>query len=126
MAFRGPVDALLSFGELALSEAGTELPNTLDLNVAQTERMSVKVQVAEAAAGGTSVTVTLKGSDNGSSFTTIGAAKTVALAGLTEGAEIALPIPDGLNNRYLKVEVTKSGTFTKGKLTGYIDTYLGL
>lgn len=125
MAMMGPVDALLCFGECALKDAAA-LPNTLDLNKAQTERMRVEVQVEEAAAGGTSIALKLEGSNDNSEFVTVGAALTVTTAEMTAGATFSLPIPDGKNYRYYKVTCAKTGSFTAGKLTAYIDPYMGI
>lgn len=125
MGMINPVDALLSFGEAAYSANPAALPNVIDVNAAQTERMKAEVQCTVDFAGGTSIALKLQGSDNNSDFTEV-AGKTIALAALKAGANFTLPIPDGVNYRYYKVTFAETGTFTAGKLTGYLDTYLGI
>lgn len=125
MGMINPVDKKLSFGEAVLKDASA-CPDTLSLNNAQTERMKVEVSCTEDAAGGTSIALQLEGSDNGTSFAPIGGAQTVVLASLKEGNTFTLPIPDGVNKKFLKVTCAKTGTFTAGKIAAYLDTYLGI
>lgn len=122
MAMINPADALLSFG--AIDYDDTAFPNVIDLNEGQTERMKVEVQVTEDFTGGTSIAFVLKGSDDDSTYVTIGTV-TVALADLVTGNVATIPIPDGVNYRYLKIANTITGTFTGGAATAYLDTYLG-
>lgn len=124
MGMINPVDKLLSFGEASYSDAAC--PNTLDLNAAQTERMKVEVAIEEAYTGGTNVTFKLQGSDNNSTWKDVSTSGAVVTADLTEGARISLPIPDGMNFRYLKVTIAATGSYTKGKAAAYLDTYLGI
>lgn len=114
-------DARLHFGEAALSSA-TELPNVIDLDRTTAGGLFAAVSVPEAAAGGTSVAVTLKGSADGSTYTDIGSV-TVATADLDGTKTFSVGIPRENRSRYLKVALSKTGTFTAGKVDAYIDTY---
>lgn len=125
MGMINPVDAKLSFGSGTYS---TACENVLSLNKAQTERMKVEVIVTTAMAAGTNDTFTFKvqGSDDGSSFSDIAVTDAIAKSTLTAGANVSIPIPDGVNKKFLKVTSSCSGTATAGAYKAYLDTYLGI
>ena len=124
MGMINPVDAKLSFGAGKYSDGAC--PDTLSLNMAQTERMKVEAVVTSAFAGGTSIALKLQGSDDGTTFEDVASAGSIVTAELTKGASFTLPIPDGVNKKFLKVTFAATGTFTAGELEAYLDTYLGI
>jgi hypothetical protein len=117
-------DRLNSFGKATLS-SDTAFPDIIDLAGSDVSRMTVDLKMAgTAAAGGTSVTLSVLGS-NDSSFTTsetLGT-KTVALADINKGTGRVAISPN--RYRYLKVTFTKSGTFTAGAVEALLNSYLG-
>ena len=118
-------DARLAFGEAAVATA-TELPNVINLDKTTAGGLFVSAQVTEAGAGGTSLALEVKGSPDGTTYATIAASPAVPVAGLTNGKCVTVGIPREDTSRYLKVALAKTGTFTAGKVSAYIDTYTGV
>lgn len=118
-------DAALSFGEGALASA-TALENVLELGAADPARMAVNVIVKEAAVGGTSVVFNVQGSNNNTDYATVAQSMAVTTANLKAGANIAVPVPQGWNYKFMKVTLTKSGSFTGGKVEAALDVYQGV
>ncbi|MDR3191620.1 MAG: hypothetical protein LBT87_00990 [Treponema sp.] len=115
-------DKLHDFGDAALA-TDTAFPNVLDLKDTGIERMTVDVRVLTAAAGGTSVAISVQGAPNPSgTFETIVTGRTIALADLK--GVYQLPIPP-TRHKALKVAITKAGTFTAGVLNAQLNTYIG-
>ena len=119
------MDALEDFGTLTLS-SGTEFTNVLEKDSADIKRMRVVAEVTTAAEGGTSVTLTLFGSDDNSTFVELESTPAIALASLTKGATFSIGVPDNASYKYYKVVATKSGTFTAGVMAAQLDTYMGV
>jgi hypothetical protein len=117
-------DKLNSFGKADLASASA-FPNIIDLAGSDISRMTVDLKMAgTAAAGGTSVTLSLLGSNDSAFATseTLGT-KTVTLADINKGAGKAAVNPNGY--RYVKVTFSKSGTFTAGVVEALVNPYLG-
>lgn len=121
----GRMDALENFGNAILATA-TEFSNVIQKDKGDIRRMRVVAQVTTAAAGGTSVTLTLKGSNDNTSYTELASTPAIVTAKLTKGATFDMGIPETANFKYYKVAITKSGTFTAGEMSAQIDTYMGV
>jgi hypothetical protein len=118
-------DKLNSFGQVDLSGSDTEFPETLDLEDADISRMTVDIKTAgTVAAGGTGITVSVAGSNDSAFGTseTLGS-RTVALADINKGTAKIAVSPN--RYRYVKVTITKSGTFTAGVVEAFVNSYLG-
>ncbi|MDR1306021.1 MAG: hypothetical protein LBK74_00415 [Treponema sp.] len=117
-------DALNSFGSATLA-SDTAFPDTIDLGDADISRMTVDIKCPAAdAAGGTSIAVSVAGSNDSAFATTetIGS-RTLTLAAVNKSdARIAI---NPNRYRYVKVTFTKTGTFTAGTVQAFINTYLG-
>jgi hypothetical protein len=117
-------DKSLDFGDLSLSGAGTAFPNILDLGETSVNRMTVDILAGDAA-GGTSLAVTVQGTDDISGtpvWADVGK-NTITLAGLTAGKGSVAVSPNAF--RYLQVAVAKTGTFTAGTARAQLNTYVG-
>lgn len=115
-------DAALSFGKAALASA-TAFPDELFLDKADPARMAVHVTI-EGAAGGTSIAFKIQGKNEGGTYTDVSTTPAVALADLNKGVDI--PVPQGWNYQYMKVTMTKSGSFTAGEALAALDVYQGV
>lgn len=102
--------------------------NTVDLGPIATgykrrvglgEKIPVVVQVIEAFAGATSLTVAVQESDApGSGFTDIATSVAVPVASLKPGYRFEIDvIPRNQSKRYLRLNYTVDGTATAGKVT---------
>jgi hypothetical protein len=116
-------DRLNSFGKAALASVAA-FPDTIDLAGSDVSRMTVDLKTVSAAAGGTSITVSIVGSDDSafSSTETLGS-KTLTLANINAGGTRIAVSPNKC--RYIKVTFTKSGTFTAGTMEALLNSYLG-
>lgn len=119
-------DTNLWFGEAAASNGN--FAQTVKIGKSQPDRMHVRFIVTEACTGGTSLTFKLQGKKGTGSFTDIAGAVSPAItaAKLTKGAEVVVEIPEGVDAEELKAVATASGSFSAGKVEGWIDTYLGI
>ena len=83
----------------------------------------IYVTVGTALAGGTSLVVSVEEADN-EAFTTnkrtVATFRSIALADLTAGAELANLVLSGTYKRYLRVVVTPTGTFTAGGINAAV------
>lgn len=123
----GPLDALLDFGEITLGSAGTNaFSNIIDLGSTNADSLECVVNVEADGVGGTNFQLAVQGSANGSSsWTTIEAGEVAALAKIKQGAIFRVGIPRDNGYRYLRLAAVTTGTFTGGKLHGWLDTYTG-
>jgi hypothetical protein len=118
-------DQLNSFGQIDLSAAVTVFPDSLDLAGADIGRMTVDVKIAGAApAGGTSLTLAVQGS-NDSTFTAneVIGQRVIPLAALAAGKGSVAVSPN--RYRYVRVTITKTGTFTAGLIEALVNSYEG-
>jgi hypothetical protein len=118
-------DKLNSFGTLDLSGSGTAFPNVLNLGDARIGRMTVDLKLAGAApAGGTSLTVTVQGSavEAFTASEVIGT-RVIPLTDLAAGKGRVAVNPNGYP--YVRVTVTKTGTFTAGAIEALVNSYEG-
>ena len=121
-------DANLNFDtNLAVTATATST-NTIDLGVARdmgnVSHLDVSCLVTTTFAGGTSLQVTVQGSPDNSTWTTLASGEAVPVASLVQGAQIAnfsgIPSVDpvgGAPNRYLRLQYVVVGTMTAGALT---------
>ncbi len=124
-------DANLNFDtNLAVTVTATST-NTIDLGVARdmgnTDNLVVSTLVATTFAGGTSLQVTVEGSPDNSTWTTLASGEAVPVASLVQGAQIAnlsgIPSVDPVNGapaRYLRLQYVVVGTMTAGALSSDI------
>jgi hypothetical protein len=119
------LDKLNSFGQVNLSGAGTAFPDTLNLDGAEIGRMTVDIKVAGATpAGGTGITATVQGSnDEAFGTSTVLGQRVITLADLTTGKGKIAISPSRF--QYVRVTLTKSGTFTAGLVEAYVNSYEG-
>ncbi|MCQ2397950.1 MAG: hypothetical protein MJ052_01435 [Sphaerochaetaceae bacterium] len=115
-----PKDFMASFGEL---KDGV-FENVLNINKADVSRMTVKIQVAEECNASGNVTFKLSGSDDNIDYSVIAVTPAIDGSKLTVGANFSIAIPDSYEAKYLKLEAT--GSVSGGKITGAIDTYMGV
>ena len=133
-------DMMLTFGEIAVSAAGTKTFGTTaaatDGVIVATEKtslegMAVVINVKEAAAGGTQKFELL--AKSGDSWVTIAATEALATTALAKNTAVMLPIPRGHagNNgvdadiQYKLQVVSGTGT-TAGTFYAYVDTHMGV
>lgn len=114
-------DNLISIDNAALSGTITPVavPLTSFLKPGREEPVAICVRCTEAAAGGTSVDIKLQHCDtaSGTYADVPGSSATVLLAAMTKGANVYLRwLPKGVAKPWIKVVVTKTGTFTAGKI----------
>lgn len=136
----GRQDVMLNFGATNTMSAATTYPcgysaaatdgTRLDLGNTDLEGMSVIFHVEEAITGTGTVKATFKVSvsnDNGANWDEIAASPAIAAAQLTAAKEFAVSIPRGhVQGNLMKAEVTTAGTtITGGKVSAYVDTYIG-
>lgn len=124
-------DANLNFDtNLAVTATATST-NTIDLGVARdmgnTDNLVVSTLVGTTFAGGTSLQVTVEGSPDNSTWTTLASGEVVPVASLVQGAQIAnlsgLPSVDPVDGapvRYLRLNYVVVGTMTAGALSSDI------
>lgn len=136
-AHLGRADEMLKFGATnAITSAGTYPCGytaaatdgvRLDLGNTDLEGMSVIFHCEEDFAGGTNCTFKVSVSnDNGSSWTEIASSPAIVTAKLKANMEFAVAIPRGhAQGNLMKAEAVSTGTFTKGKVSAYVDTYIG-
>ena len=106
------VDFLSMFSnEQTLSGASVDSTKTIDLKKAGLSENGGWIYVRNVGAVTGLSTVTLKGSDNNSTFANL---VTVTVTDLTDGGGVNLPLPQGLP-RYLKM--VYAGTFMSGKVS---------
>ena len=113
-------DADLDFGTFTLASS-TVFENVLDLGESEADHFGVNFAITTAAAGGTSWTPKLQGSSDGSTWAdlVVGAAQTSTAAG--EGITLYFPRESGV--RYVRPNITKSGTYTAGVVSAAVDAY---
>lgn len=85
----------------------------------------IVVKVEQAFVGNTALTVELQGSDNNSTFTTVGTTGAVPVAQLAAGAEFGmLGFPVKASYRYWRLNYVVAGTATAGRVTaGFADGF---
>lgn len=123
-------DIQLDFGASAdlVKDTAKDFENKLKLGNTSAAGMAVAINTTTALAGTGTVTATfvLKGSDDDISYSAIVSSPAVASTSLGEGMGISLAIPRDCKKKYLKLEVTATGTtVTGGKFSAFIDTYVG-
>lgn len=126
----GQYDERLSFGERELSSGAGALPNVLVAPIPDYLKGTVDVRCIEAASGGTSITATLEGSNDGSTWKEVVKGSSIPAADLTmEGGKKplqTLTIPEEYEYTHLRLNITTSGSFTAGKVNAYVNTYRGV
>lgn len=123
-------DSNLSFDVAAALTATAVSTNVIDLgakrDLGPTEPLTVSTIVNTTFTGGTSLQVTLQGSPDNSTWTTLLSGGTVLLASLIEGAQIAnfdmasVDPVGGAPYRYLRLDYIIVGTMTAGTVTSDI------
>jgi len=126
-------DAALSFGQLA-TIATANFPDVLNLGKAagssdyypgkeftSADRLTVDI-FSDTPAGGTSLTVTVQGSADGSTGWTDVGKNTFTLAELKDGVCKVAISPNAF--KFLRVAAAATGTFT-GSAQAYLNTYQG-
>ena len=126
-------DQALSFGKQSPITSG-QFPDILNLGMeggesghypgkkfTNADRLTVDI-CCDAPAGGTSVTVTVQGSADGSSNWTDVGKNTFTLEQLKAGPGQTAVSPNGF--QYLRVSVAATGTFT-GSAQAFLNTYAG-
>lgn len=119
------LDALLRLSDGQAITATAASTNSIDAgrDIGAGRPLYLVVNVTEEFAGGTSLTVALQDSADGTTFASVVSHAAVLLADLTLGKQIVIGLPPGLR-RYLRANYTASGTFTAGKVTAHItDEY---
>lgn len=124
MSMKNFPDAELTFGEASLATGA--FAKEIEIGKSQPGRMHVRFFITESAAGGTNVTFKLQGKTGSGSYADIAVSPAIATANLKEGAEVVVEIPESFTGDHLKAVATPSGSFSAGKVEGWIDTYLGL
>ena len=120
------LDKALSFGAVTLGSAGTDpCADVLKIGKADPARMAVNFIVETAAAGGTSVTLLVQGSNDNSNWTTVAQSPVIAEASLVANANFDVHIPQSWNYTYMRAAVTGVGTHTAGKIRAAMDVYQG-
>jgi hypothetical protein len=109
-------DSSLDFGDIT---AAGDFPHTLNLGKTDADRKKVDIQASADITGGP-VTVTVKGSDTGTSLWVDVGVNTITLEALKSGKASVTVSPN--SKKYLKV--TAAGTFT-GTLGAVLNTYIG-
>ncbi len=124
-------DSLLNFDTATAITVTAASTNTIDLGTARdlsgTINLTVSALVTTTFAGGTSLQVTVQGSPDNSTWTTLASGEAVPVASLVQGAQIAnfggipsvSPV-DGAPNRYLRLDYIVVGTMTAGAVTSDI------
>jgi len=131
-------DKLLSFGKLAAlpaTGANADFPDDLNLGKAagstdsypgkaftNADRLTVDV-CCDTPAGGTSITVVIKGSADGAAFATEVGKNTFTLDDLKAGPCKTAISPNKF--QYLRVNVAAAGTFTGKGAEAFLNTYAG-
>lgn len=132
-------DKYLEFGATNTMSAATTYPcgysasatdgTFLDLGKGDLEGMSIIFHVDAAVTGTGTVTATFKVavSDDKSTWTEVAASPAIGSANLTADKEFAVAIPRGsAKGKYMKATVTTAGTtITAGKVSAYVDAYIG-
>lgn len=122
----GTPDAKLDFGTIDLSGSATAFSNILDLDKTTAGGLFVGLHVTTAGAGGTSAAITVSGSTDGTNYADVASVTaTLASGDLALGKNLSIGIPRENKSRYLKLTVSKTGTFTAGVIGAYLDTYTG-
>jgi hypothetical protein len=126
-------DSSLDFGSIDLNGTVVVFPNVLNLGPAanglpnlggtDVDRKKVDILASTLTAGGTSVTVTVQGSANGTSGWVSVGVNTITLADLVAGKGSVAVSPNSF--QYLQVTIAKSGTFTAGTIAAQLNTYVG-
>lgn len=100
----------------------TAVPLTSLLKPGREEPIPVHIIVAEDATGGTSITVGFSQSDSETgTFNAVGPTWTVALAKLKKGTVVGPRwLPREVEKKWVKITVSRTGTFTGGKIFGAI------
>lgn len=105
--------------------AGATDGTYLDLGNTDLEGMSV-IFHCDTDFDGTNATFKVSVSDDKSTWKEIAASPAIVAANLKEGKEYAVAIPRGHEQgQFMKATVTTTGTATKGKVSAYVDTYIG-
>lgn len=98
----------------------------LDIGESDLEGMSVIFHVEVATSGVTNATFKVFVSNDKSSWTEVAASPAIAGAQLTADKEFAVAIPRGAAvGRYVKAAVTTTGSGSDGKVSAYVDSYIG-
>jgi hypothetical protein len=116
----GPKDeATISLDGVTIPSDDTTEGSTLDFGAAKAGRMPFRAVVNfTGAAGGTSATFAVQGSDNGSSWSTIYSSAT-SIVTANMGLHTAA-IGGDVTYRYYRINVTGVGTFTAGTVDAWI------
>lgn len=126
----GQYDERLSFGEYELKSGSGQLPNVLVAPIPDYLAGTVDIRCKEAAVGGTSIVVTLQGSNDGASWLNVVSGSSIPIADLVlEAGKKALQtitIPEEYGYTHLRLSVATTGTFTAGKVDAYVNTYRGV
>ena len=125
----GATNAMAASGTYPCGYAADHTDGTyLDLGDTDLEGMSVIFHV-DTALTGTGAKATFKVSvsnDNGSNWTEIAASPEIVAANLTVDKEYAVVIPRGhVQGNLMKATVVAAGTVATGKVSAYVDTYVG-
>lgn len=130
-------DEMLKFGATAAITSAKTYPcgvsaayadgTVLDLGNTDLEGMSVIFHVDEAINAGTATfKLSVGDTADGSTWTEIASSPSVAAASLTANKEFAVAIPRGhVQGQYLKATVVATGSPTAGKVSAYVDCYVG-
>lgn len=123
-------DINLSFDTGALLTATAVSTNTIDLgakrDLSTTAPLTISTLVSATFVGGTSLQVTVQGSPDDTTWTTLESGAVVPIAGLIEGAQIAnigIPASDPVGfapYRYLRLDYIVVGVMTAGAVTSDI------
>lgn len=123
-------DAALSFGAVTLGSSGTDAcANVLKINKADPSYRAVNFIVETAAAGGTSATLLIQGTDDISgtpTWTTVAQSPVILEAALVKDANFDVHIPQNWKYTYMRAAVTGVGTHTAGKIRAAMDVYPGV
>lgn len=116
------IDSQLVFldGEdISAAATGNAVALTSFLKPGREEPIPICIRMVEAAAGGTSIALTLQecDSEKGTFADVPGASLTVALADLGAGARLGWRwLPPAVEKPWVRLSITPTGTFTAGKI----------
>lgn len=135
-----PYDALLMFSDGQAITVDAPSTDVLDLGIPSINPRSptgarfpnhhgdgcspkIVIKVGTTFVGATGLTIQLQGSDDNSTWATIGSISPAA-ASLVAGAEFGIDVARGHGFRYLRLNYDGTGTITAGTITaGYADGY---
>jgi hypothetical protein len=117
-------DSTLDFGSIALSGSDAAFPNVINLGKTDADRKEVDILSTADVAGGTSITLTVQGNTTNTTngWAAVGI-NTFTLEELKAGKRAVAISPNAY--QFLRVAITKTGTFTAGTVAAQLNTYTG-